>query len=138
MERSIHDNYVVGYEVHCEERRIRLRTEFRDVPSGQPFEKTDVLFQGVEAYYFEGDDFATIIFSVTEISIEELLRDESERFANGRNYCWPGPWNTSDDAVLAHLRDRGTRTFVLHSSCGMGGWVLAHSMAIVDVNARIG
>jgi hypothetical protein len=138
MERSIHDNHLVGYEVDCNRGNIRLHTEYRDVSAGQPFEKTDVLFQGVEAYRFDGDNFDTIIFDVIELPVEELLRDESDLFACGRDYCWPGPSNTSDEAVLAHLRDRGTRAFVLHSSYGMGGWVLARSMAMIDVSVGTG
>jgi hypothetical protein len=134
MDRSIHDNYIVGYEVDCERQVIRLRTEFRDVPVGEAFEKTDLVFQDVEAYHFIGDNFATIIFDVAEIAAEELLRDEVELFRSGREFCWPGPWNTSDVEALAHFRSRGVHAYVLHSSYGMGGWILAQSMTMIDVD----
>jgi hypothetical protein len=135
-EQSTHDNHLVGYDVDCERAEIRLRTEFRDVPAGESIEKRDVLFRAVEAYHFHGDNLATIIFDVTEIDIEDLVRDEAGLFESRRNYCWPGPWNISDEAVSAHFRDRGARAFVLHSSYGMGGWVIAHSMSLIDLSGE--
>jgi hypothetical protein len=42
MGRSVHDNFIVSYEVHCERREIRLHTEYRD--RGEPFEITVVVF----------------------------------------------------------------------------------------------
>ncbi len=44
---KVHDNHLVGYEVDGNARRIVLRTENRD--RGTPFEKTEVVFEGVEA-----------------------------------------------------------------------------------------
>jgi hypothetical protein len=35
---SVHDNLVLGFEVLCSERQIRLRTEYADQ---EPFERTD-------------------------------------------------------------------------------------------------
>ncbi len=137
MDRSIHDNFLVGYEVDCERQVIRLRTA-RDVPVAEAIERTDLLFHGVEAYHFRGDNFSTIIFDVAEIEVEELLRDAVELFTNGRDFCWPGPWNTSHEDALAHFRCRGARAFVLHSSYGMDGWILAQSMTMIDVDQTDG
>jgi hypothetical protein len=121
---SVHDNLLVGYEVMCEQRRIVLHTRFKEL---EPHEHTDVVFEGVEAYHFEGDDFGTILFDVVETSLDELVREEADRFERERNFCWPGGWNQSTDSVRAHLRERGCRAFVIHASFGMGGWVLAKS-----------
>jgi hypothetical protein len=126
MEISVHDNFLVSYEVLCEQHEIRLHTEFRD---RQPIERTDVIFRGVEAYHFYRDNFQTIIFDITEDSAEGILAEDSARFEEGRRYSWPGPWNNSDAAIKAHLKERGVRGFSLSSSFGMCGWILALSMA---------
>ena len=125
MEISVHDNFLVSYEVLCGQREIRLHTEFRD---RQPTERTDVIFRGVEAYHFSQDNFQTIIFDITEGSAEDILAEDSARFEEGRRYCWPGPWNDSDAALRKHLREREVRGFSLSSSFGMHGWILAQSM----------
>jgi len=125
MEISVHDNVLVAYEVLCEQKEIRLRTGFRD---RQPVEHTDIIFRGVEAYRFFQNNFQTIIFDVTEISVEDILSDNKTRFEEGRPYAWPGSWNSSESAMRAHLSERGARGFSLSSSFGMCGWVLATSM----------
>jgi hypothetical protein len=125
MEISVHDNLLVSYEVLCEQREIRLHTEFRD---RQPTERTDVVFRGVEAYHFSQDNFLTIVFDISQGSVEDILAAESARFEEGRRYCWPGPWNNSDAALRKYLKDREVRAFSLSSSFGMYGWILAQSM----------
>ena len=61
--RSVHDNQIIAYEVDAESRRITLHTRFNQ---GELVEHTDILFDGVLAYNFEGDNFGNIIFSVAE------------------------------------------------------------------------
>jgi hypothetical protein len=124
MEISVHDNFLVSYEVLCEQKEIRLRTEFRD---RQPIEHTEILFRGVEAYYFHHDNFRTIIFDIMEIPIDDILAEDRVRFQEGRRYGWPA-WNDSEAAMRAHLSQRGVRGFSLSSSIGMCGWILAISM----------
>jgi hypothetical protein len=46
MPASVHANVLVSYEVLCEERKMILRTEFRE---RKPPELTTVVFAGVEA-----------------------------------------------------------------------------------------
>ena len=70
MDISVHDNFLVSYEVLCRQREIRLHTEFRDK---EPIECTDVIFRGVEAYHFDHDNFETIIFDITEVPVEDIL-----------------------------------------------------------------
>ena len=71
MTLSVHDNLLVSYEVHCEQRIITLRTEFR--VEGTPTEFTDVVFEGVQGYHFENDAFGNIIFDVSNMPAEGFL-----------------------------------------------------------------
>jgi len=113
MDISVHDNFLVSYEVLCRQREIRLHTEFRDK---EPIECTDVIFRGVEAYHFDHDNFETIIFDITEVPVEDILVQDKSRFDEGRRYGWPGPWNDSEVTMRARLAERGVRGFSL-SSC---------------------
>lgn len=125
MDLSVHDNFLVSYEVRGELREIWLHTEFRDK---QPIERTDVVFRGVEAYHFYNDNFQTVIFDITEDSADDILAENSTRFEEGRRYAWPGQWNDSDAACRTYFKERGVRGFSLSSSFGMCGWILAQSM----------
>jgi hypothetical protein len=71
MALSIHDNLLVSYEVHCEQRTITLRTEYR--VENKPTEFTNVVFEGVQGYHFENDAFGNIIFDVTDVPAEQFL-----------------------------------------------------------------
>jgi hypothetical protein len=128
MPISVHDNFIVSYEVRCEAREIRLHTEYRD---RDPFEYTDVIFSGVEAYYFEGDNFCNIVMDINEGSVSNILTKNAAMFDNGKKYRWPGSWNTSSEAARVYLAERKVRAYLIYSSYGMGGWVLAKNMEMI-------
>ena len=121
-ERSVHDNRIVAYQVDAERRRIVLHTRDEEPV---PAEQTDIVFEGVLAYYFEGDDFDTILFDVEEIALEQLVDENRVRFEGGQKYCWPGTWNKSPEASLHHFQSKGAKAFAITSSCGLDGWVVA-------------
>ena len=128
-EISVHDNFLAGYEVHCEEHWIRIRTEFRD--RGEPFEFTEVFFSEVVAYDFKQDLFGSIIFDIEEIPLELLLKKCQAAFDEGRRYGWPRFWEGSLEGARQHLESQGIHAFQLQSSYGMDGWVLAKEMKFI-------
>jgi hypothetical protein len=130
MASSIHDNLLIGYEVHCETREIRIQTEFRD--RGEPFERVLVVFTGVEAYDFKYDCFGNIIFDIEEIPPESVISDRIAEFQEGNRYGWPPFWKNSLDEVQRYLREHSVRGFELSSSYGMSGWILAREMTFVS------
>jgi hypothetical protein len=136
MTRSVHDNFLVSYEVHCERREIRLHTEYRD--SGEPFERTVVVFTGVEAYCFEHDCLGNIVFDIEEIPAETILTQHQAQFEEGHRLAgWPRFWQKSLDDTRSYLREHGTRGFELSSSYGMSGWVLAQDMQMLDGGSHV-
>jgi hypothetical protein len=117
--RSIHDNRVIGYTVDHEQRMLILRTEF------EGREHTDVVFDGVLAYFLENDNFSNVLFSIAEVPLTQLLHEQRELFENGTRFAWPGPWNTSSQAASDYLGKHSGRAFVISSSFGLCGWVIA-------------
>ena len=73
---SLHDDFLVSYEVSCETRQIKVRAK-RDprLPPARNEERTDhvIVFNGVEGYQFENDAFGNIIFSLELIPVAQLL-----------------------------------------------------------------
>jgi hypothetical protein len=124
MSLSIHDNLLVSYEVQCEARKITLQTEHR--AQDKPTEFTNVTFTGVEGYHFKDDAFGNIVFGLETVPVEQFLAEhhleitESFRIAGS-----PGPWAAHLDKAPELLGQKSVQAFVLSSSIGLSGWVLA-------------
>jgi hypothetical protein len=84
QEPSIHDNRVISYEVDGQNRRIVLHTRLEE---RQPFEVTDVIFEGVLAYHFENDNFCNILFGIEEVPVEQLVQENRSLFEQGAPYA---------------------------------------------------
>ena len=132
MTLSVHDNLLVSYEVQCEKRVITLRTEFREKSKTKEF--TNVVFKGVEAYHFQGDAFGNIIFDVAEFPTEQLLKDFGSEVSELYRYNARPEWASNLASAPEHLESEGIKGFVLSSSYGLGGWILAKEMSIIAVD----
>jgi hypothetical protein len=125
-ERSIHDNFVYGYAVACEQRQIVLHTEFRD---GGAEEFTDVIFSGVVAHHFQDVLTGNILFGIEESDLEQVVQAWGELFAEGKRHGWPDVIEYDAPAhLVAILRERGVKAFEISSSFGLRGFVLGTAM----------
>ncbi|MHC4131868.1 MAG: hypothetical protein ACYSSP_00625 [Planctomycetota bacterium] len=127
---SIHDNLVIGYNVLCDEQKIVLHTEYTH---GNKHEKTNVVFSRVEAYFFYRDNMKSILFDIQECDVEQVLTCFVDEFDAGIKYCWPGSWNESFEASREYLKQQQSRTWIIKSSYGMGGFVVAANMELEKV-----
>lgn len=87
---SLHDYYLISYSVNCENREISLSAR-RPQPADDPLRT--VVFTGVQGYHLMNDAFGNIIFSLSEISLDQFFSEygsdvaESHRLAGA-----PGSW----------------------------------------------
>jgi hypothetical protein len=131
MPVSIHDNRLISYEVQCEARTIVLRTEYR--AKNEPTEFTNVIFSDVQGYHFENDAFGNIIFGIENVSMEHFLTEYGAEISEScRMAGSPGPWAASLDSATQHLKELGIQAFILSSSYGLDGWVLAREISVVS------
>lgn len=117
---SFHDCYVVSYEVECEARIITLRIRLAD--------KTlcKVTFSGVEGYSFENDAFGNIILDFEQVSVHQLLSEFNSQIAGSYRLSGaPGPWASDLSSAGDVLTRKGVWGFILSSSYGLSGWILA-------------
>jgi hypothetical protein len=127
MPPSLHDDFVVSYEVNCETRQIKLHTrpDLRD-PAKRDQRPRTIVFNGVEGYQFENDAFGNIILSLEAVSIEQVLADYGSGIAESYRMAGaPGPWAADLASATQVLNAKGVQGFVLSSSYGLSGWVLA-------------
>jgi hypothetical protein len=132
MTLSIHDNLLVSYEVQCERRTITLRTEYR--VENKPTEFTNVVFEGVQGYHFENDAFGNIIFDVDNVPAEEFLKEYGAEISELRRMNGRPTWAADLDSAPKYLRKQGIKPYILSSSLGLSGWVLAKEISILPVN----
>jgi hypothetical protein len=123
-EPSIHDNKVLSYEVDGEHGKIVLHTRFDEA---NQLEYTDVVFEGVIAYKFQGDNFGNILFGIDEVPVSEIVEKDRVLFEEGSKYAWPGPWNHSLRACLGHFQSKVVKGWEISSTYGLCGWVIAES-----------
>ena len=125
---SLHDDFLVSYEVNCETRQIKIRAK-RDprIPAvNEERPSRTIVFNGVEGYRFEDDAFGNIILSLDAVSIEQVLADYGSGIAESYRMAGaPGPWAADLASAAQVLAAKGVKGFVLSSSYGLSGWVLA-------------
>ena len=126
-EISVRDNLVKGYSVSCDAREITIHTEYHGNDS---HERTEVLFEGVEAYLLAGDNMQSVLFDISEQSIDQILEDFSEEFDAARKHGWPGPWNESTESCRENLTRSACRAWRIESSYGLSGFVMAKDMRL--------
>jgi hypothetical protein len=122
--RSVHDNKVLSYEVDGEHRRIVLHTRF---DAANQLENTDVVFEGVIAYKFQGDNFGNVLLGIDEAPVSKIVEEDRVLFEEGSKYAWPGPWNDSFRACLAYFQSKAAKGYEISSSYGLCGWIIAES-----------
>ena len=131
--RSVHDNNVYAYGVDCAGRRIVLHTEYRE--AGEP-EFTDVVFTGVLAHHFEDVMRGNILFDVNEIDVADVVARWAAVFSARKHYGWPEAIEYSEPQELPELlRQRNLKAYEIHSSYGLGGWVLAEAVEFRERSA---
>ncbi|QJC23775.1 hypothetical protein [Ralstonia solanacearum] len=118
---------MASYEVRCSERIIVVRAEYGgDSRSGAGI---NLVFAGVQAYQFEGDAFGNIILDLEEVPLQGLLEERWAGIAESyRMSGAPGPWGAKLSAAAQYLRELGAKGFVLSSSYGLSGWVIAEDV----------
>jgi hypothetical protein len=123
-----HDYQIIKHSVLCEQSKIILELKSRHPESGE--NKIQVIFNRVEAYSFVMDNLQTIISSLKEKMIDEIIDEFSEEFKEGVHYCWPRTWNTSEDACSEYLRKKNVKGWIINSSYGMSGFIVAKNIEI--------
>lgn len=124
---SFHDDYLIGYAVDCETRQISMRV--RSCLDKNVVHK--VVFSGVEGYHFENDALANIIFELLQISLEEFVATYGLELSDSfRTSGALGLWVTNLETAPHALKAREISSFVLSSSIGMSGWVLAKAAEV--------
>ncbi|WP_421794141.1 hypothetical protein [Hydrocarboniphaga effusa] len=124
---SFHDDHVVGYEVNVEARRIVLK-----IKAAQGSSISSVVFNDIARYCFVNDALGNIVYALEQVRPGDVILEFKEQIAESyRQSGAPGPWAGDLTTASRKLEEQGISGFVLSSSFGMSGWVLAANAAVV-------
>ena len=96
-----------------------------------------MIFKGVQGYHFENDAFGNIILDVETVAVDQFLKEHSTEISESYRMAGAyGPWASNLETAPAHLLGQGIQGFILSSSIGLSGWVLAREISIVAAQQR--
>src|SRR3954471_5256835 len=122
---SVHDSLLTGYAVDGRGRSVVLHTEPHQ-GGGPAF--VDLVFHGVVAYHFEADCLMNIVFEVSEVPAERVVRDGATFLQRSQRTGWPRDWNPQRESAVEFLSRPGLKVFELSCSYGMTGWIAAEAL----------
>ncbi len=112
-----------------------MRTEY--AYGEEPFERTDVIFEGVIDHYFRNPVLPSIVFDVEEADVQLLIaRDKALIDLGHKIGGWPSFWKNTVGEMVRTISQLGCRIFEISSSYGLDGWVVASSCEFRPSNEK--
>lgn len=122
---SIHDNEIVSYEVDFQGSKITLHT----IGGNSDPVTTTIEFIDVLTHMFETQLQGSIIFDISTLEISRFIEDNKELLEKTKNYGWPMHYGTTKD-LINHLYNEKYNYYVILSSYGLNGWIIAKEYKI--------
>ena len=118
---AIHDSTVQAYAVDFEIGTLTIKTTYQ---AANVFTKTNVLFSGYLAHFFENEMKGSIIFDIQEYPFELFFKNESALIEQRKHYSWPIHYETINE-LIQYLQTHKYKIFEISSSIGLCGLVFA-------------
>jgi len=119
---NLHDNRVLRYWADFEAHTLHMDTQT------EAGERVSVRFTGLLAHWFENVIQDNILFGMDEIGVDGFFEQYKDLLEHSLQYGFPACCNAEE------LRERMTqekiRIFVIDSSLGLGGFVLAQEVEL--------
>lgn len=120
---GLHDNIIIRYSVDFDRQSLRLETQNE---AGKPI---SVNFSGVLAHSFEHVAQNNIIFGIDEITVNSFFELYQDLLIKAINYGFPS-YCSSLEQLRDYLKQENIRVFVIDSSLGLCGFVLAKNIEL--------
>lgn len=126
---NIHDNEIVSYKVDLKNQKIIIYTEDNYL---KLIKSIDIIFSDVLVHFFENQLNGSVIFDIEEYHINQFVNENSELLKKQKKYGWPIDYNTIEELIEKLLKGKYCY-YVISSSYGLSGWVLAKKYEIINV-----
>jgi len=123
---NVHDNEIISYEVDLKNHKITLHTIQNNCPS-----ITSVEFGNVLAHLFETQLEGSIILDIKEYDLDQFFKDNHKLLIRQKSYAWPVVFDSLEELSNKLHREK-YRYYIISSSYGLNGWILAKHISICD------
>lgn len=127
---KVHDNEIMSYEVDLKNHQIIVHTQYQ---KSALIKNTDIVFHNVLVHFFQNELSGSIIFDIEKYDIIRFLKNNSDLLKKQKNYCWPMAYDTEEE-LTEKLLEGQYSYYVISSSYGLNGWILAKSYEITPGN----
>jgi len=131
---SLHDYWIYAQQVDHDAKCIVLHTLY---PHCEPQEVIDVIFEDVLVHHFQTQQMATsalypsnVLFDIEEEDAATTVKRYWHAIARERNYGWPAQGWTSMEELARILISQGHRSFHVHGTVGLDGFIFAKRMVL--------
>ena len=121
----MHDNIITGYSVDLEGQCMTIHTCRTDGLH------ESISFSGVLTHYFQDALSGSIILDIYERALTEFVDDNIDQLLDRAPYGWPVLFDSMEQ-LQQKLEDSGCRYYIIASSYGLSGWVLAREYSIEE------
>ena len=124
---DIHDYEISSYQVDIYNHKLQIFAEYSET------EKKSVTFTNLLAHHFENVTYSNILFDITQITIDCFIETYKEMLEESLRSAFPvwGAKNCED--LRVYLKENEQKTFIVYSSLGLSGFVIAKEISIVSI-----
>lgn len=127
---KVHDYEIISYEVNLTNQKIIIHAESSD---STLVSKINIVFVDVLSHFFENQLNGSIILDIEKYEISQFIIDNVDLLKKQKNYCWPMNYDTDQDLIEKLLKEHYSY-YVISSSYGLNGWVLAKKYETIALN----
>ncbi len=124
---QIHDNRILSYTVDFEKSELVINTDYF---CNEIHEMTNIIFTNYLVHHFENEQQGSIIFDIEKYDISRFIEGNGDLIKEKKHYGWPFIYESKKELV-EKLTMSGYSYYVIDSSCGLYGWVLAKGFEII-------
>lgn len=123
--KSLHDYEILNYNINFKNSLLTI-----DVTNDESNKRID--FVGAIAHQFSDEIPYSIILDLDELDIKHFFSSNKDLLEEKKNSGWPLMYSSVEE-LEKMIQESDIRYYVLYSSYGMTGWVLAERVEIIDV-----
>ena len=95
-------------------------------------EYIDIVFYNVLVHFFENQLSHSIIFDICKYDVNKFIKDNNQLLNKRKNYCWPIDYDNIEE-LISTLEKEEYNYYIISSSYGLEGWVLAKKVKLLKV-----
>lgn len=119
---TVHDFEIDAYNINFKTGILTMDISLNDISK-------QILFMDVLAYEFSDEIPYSIILDIDKLDLNSFFKNNKERLESKKNSGWPILYRTLEE-LETKVKEKQINYYVLFSSYGMNGWILAKNKLI--------